>query len=74
VQKQIRITQHIFEGREIAVLCLECLIAGFSIYCIVARPEGYWVKVIQYTAFGLHFTALVLFGVFLLTFKMNKLF
>jgi hypothetical protein len=74
VQKQLSITQHFFEGREIAVLCLEGLVAGIAVYCILTRPGMQWVKVIQYIAFGLHFTVLVLFLVFMLTFKMNKLF
>ena len=73
-QKQFRITQPIFEGREIAVLCLEGLVAGIAVYYILVRPGVQWVKVVQYVVFGLHFTALVLFLVFMLTFKMNKLF
>jgi hypothetical protein len=74
VQKQLRITQHFFEGREIAVLCLEGLAAGIAVYYILMRPGVQWIKMVQYIAFGLHFTALVLFLVFMLTFKMNKLF
>jgi hypothetical protein len=74
VQKQIGITQHIVEAREIAVLCLEGLIAGMAIYAIFASPTPYWLKIMQYIIFGVHLSLLVLFLVFMLTFKMKKLF
>src|SRR5689334_6219883 len=57
VQKQLSITQHSFEGREIAVLLLEGLVLGISVYCIVVRPGMQWAKIVQYVVFGLHFTA-----------------
>ena len=74
VQKQLRITQHIFEMREMVVLCGEVLVVGVSIYTIVSTPMHFWLKMIQFVVFTLHLSALLLFAVFMLTFKMNKLF
>jgi len=74
ILQQFSITQHYFEVREIALLCLEGLVVGIAIYYILARPGVPWLKVAQYVVFGLHLTVGVLFLVFMLTFKMNKLF
>ena len=71
--KQLRITQHYFELREMIVLGLEVLFFGFSLYSIFAPSPGAWLTMIQYGIFGIHFFALLLFLIFMLTFKIKKL-
>ncbi|WP_301921745.1 hypothetical protein [Ferruginibacter sp.] len=73
LQKQIRINQHIIEGREIVVLGCELIVIACAVYSIVFKQWNGWVKGFQYIFFGIHLSALVLFLIFMLTFKMNKL-
>ena len=73
IQKQLSITQHIFESREIIVLCFEIAVVGVAIYAIMNSQWSGWVKIIQYIIFGIHFLALTTFFIFMLTFKMKKL-
>lgn len=73
IQNELRITQHTIETREIAVLTLEALFVAVSIYSISAIRFQYTLKIIQYIIFGLHFSSLILFLIFMLTFKINRL-
>lgn len=71
--KQMNITQHIIEGREIFVLGFEVLVIGCAVYSMVTGYSISWLKVIQYIFFGMHFSVLLLGLAFILTFKINKL-
>ena len=73
-QKQLSIRQHFFDTREIMVLCFEAIVVGCAVYCIVHRQWNNWLKVLQYLFIAIHVSVLLLFLVFMLSFKMNKLF
>jgi len=72
--KQLRIVQHIFEAREFIVLGLEMLVVAFATYSAITKQYGAWLKGIQYLAFGIHLAILIVFLLFMLTFKMKRLF
>jgi len=74
VLREIRVTQHFIETREIVVLSIEALIIAISVYSILSAFLNSWIKVAQYCIFGVHFLCLVLFLIFMLTFKMDRLF
>ena len=73
IQKQIRISQHIFEFREMSVLCFEIVVIGCAIYSHIFNIFSDWMKVIHLTLFGIHLCFLILFLAFMLTFKMKRL-
>jgi hypothetical protein len=73
IQKQVRISRHFFELREMFVLSLELILIGCAIYFISKNPAASFFKVFQYTFFGVHLLLLILGLIFMLTFKMNKL-
>ena len=74
IQHEISITQHIFEVREMLVLSLEVILIGCALYSLVTHQWNAWLKIIQYIFFGIHLIILIIFLIFMLTFKMNKLF
>ena len=74
IQHEISITQHIFEVREMLVLSLEVILIGCALYSLVTHQWNAWLKIIQYFFFGIHLIILISFLIFMLTFKMNKLF
>jgi len=74
IQKQFRISFHISDPMEIAVLCFEIAVIGVGVYSIVSKQNLNWINIIQKIVFGIHLSALILFLVFMLTFKITKLF
>ena len=74
VQKQLRIEYHIFEMREWMALLFEAAVAGISIYSIFAAQWTTGFRVLQYIFFGVHSLILILLLIFMLTFKMDRLF
>jgi hypothetical protein len=74
IQKQLRIEYHIFEMREWVVLLFEAAVAGISIYSIFASQWTTGFRVLQYIFFGIHSVILILLLIFMLTFKMDRLF
>ncbi|MCW3116077.1 MAG: hypothetical protein JWM28_159, partial [Chitinophagaceae bacterium] len=74
IQKQIRITQHSIEFREMIFLVIESLIVGISVYYILSSPLNHWIKVVQYIIFGLHWILTLLALAFMLTFRIKRLF
>lgn len=72
-QKELRITQHTFETREMLVLLLEAVLTGCALYSLVTHQWNTRLRVIQYIFFGIHLTTLIGFLVLMITFKMNKL-
>ena len=74
IQKQLRIEYHIFEMREWMVLGFELVVVGTSLYLISTKQWPGGIRVLAYIFFGLHLLVLILLAVFLLTFKMKRLF
>jgi len=73
VQKQLLIKQHLFGVTEILALVFEMIVIASAIYFLVSKKAGNWVVILQYVFFGIHLLVLVLFFVFMLTFKMKRL-
>ena len=73
VQKQLRIEQHYIEFREIIGLCFELLVIGCTVYSFITRQWDNGIRIAQYIFFGIHLAVLLLFLIFTLTFKMNRL-
>lgn len=74
VFKQFRIKTHFYELREMAVLFFEILILVSSLYAIFLDVLPKWIAVIEYGFFVLHLIVLILCLIFILTFKIRKLF
>jgi hypothetical protein len=73
IQKQIRITQHILDLREISVLGFEMMMLGCTIYALMGKAEYTWLRFLQYIFWTIHFMCLLAFLVFMLIFKIKKL-
>jgi hypothetical protein len=74
IQKQLQITQHIFEAREMIFLGLEALIVIVSIYSIVSHFHiNRWLLITQYSFYSIQFVSLLLLLLFMFFFKMNRL-
>lgn len=71
--KNLSIQQHYLEFREICALYLEACIFIFAFYSVIGFYNNI-LKVINYIGFGLHFLALLGILIFILLFKINKLF
>jgi hypothetical protein len=71
--REMHIKEHTIELREIIVLSFEVVVIGCAIYSVVTKQEDSWIRVIQYIFFGIHFSALMLALIFMLTFKLNRL-
>jgi hypothetical protein len=74
IQKQLRIEYHIFEMREWAALSFEVIVFGISIYAIVTKQWTGGLRIFAYIFFGIHLLALLLMVIFVMTFKMKRLF
>jgi hypothetical protein len=74
VNKNLHIQQHYFEWREAFVLCAEACLIISAIYAIIGFHEIIIVKWMNYFGFGLHFLALIAMLIFMVTFKMERLF
>ncbi len=73
LQKQIRITQHYFELREFVVLSSEVIVIASAV-CSLLMRQIQWLSVAQVVILSVHLIALLVFFVFMITFKMKKLF
>ena len=74
IQKQLRITQHIFELRETIALTLEVVVIGCSIYSLLVSEQTAWLSTANLFILIVHLLMLLAFLVFMLTFKMKKMF
>ena len=72
--KQLTISQHYFEFREMSVVFVEVLFFALSAYSLLNSPVTKWIKFLEYFIFGTHLTAIIALLIFGLTFKMNRLF
>lgn len=73
IQKQLRIMQHYIDTQEMVILGAEVVVIATAVYFINTAYQHQWVKILQYIFFGIHLAALLLFVVFMLTFKINRL-
>lgn len=73
IQKQIRIQQHVVELRETLVLAFEISVASLSSYSLMEDPVK-WVWVSHVIFSVTHLLAALAFFIFMLTFRMRKLF
>jgi hypothetical protein len=71
--RQLKVTHHYIETREIIVLGFEIIVIACAVYAIVTGQKSNLLKVMQYVFFGIHLTVLIAALIFFLTFKMNKL-
>lgn len=74
VNKQLRISQHVFELRETITLVAECLFAATAVYTVLSSKANVFFSMLQYIIFGLHFIALLLLFIYMCMFKMKRLF
>lgn len=72
-QKQFRISQHFIDPLEITILFFEISVLVFAVYSILSKQSINWLMILQKIIFGIHLSALILFLVFMLTFKINRL-
>ncbi len=73
LQQQVRISQHVTDLPEIAVLCLEVGVIGCAAFAMKNIQYKSWLTIIQYLVFGIHTLALICFLLFMLFFKMNRM-
>jgi hypothetical protein len=73
IQKQLRISQHIFDGKEVLGLLLELIVVACGIYVLSKNHAVTFFKAVQYSFFSIHLLLLIIGLIFMLTFKMNKL-
>jgi hypothetical protein len=73
VQNEVWSTKQNIEGRERAFVCVELIVIILSICTLLSSRVYSWLKITQYIIFALHLTGLLLFFIFMLTFKMNRL-
>jgi hypothetical protein len=72
--KQLRISQHYYDSREIIFLCIECFFAGITIYSIIVNATNPFFNIMKYVIYGIHLAAMLALLLFMVTFKMNRLF
>lgn len=73
IQKQLRITQHLFDTAEIIMVGFEMILIASTVYLLVSKKAINWIVLLQYVFFAIHLLALLLFFVFMLCFKMKRL-
>ena len=71
---KLRPLKRLTERRELIVLLIECIIVAAAIYTIMSTSLPGWLTIVQYIIFAIHALLLVLFLIFMLTFKIKKLF
>ena len=72
--QQFRSTVHYLEFREVAVLAVEVLIIASACYSLIIQHPHQLFKVAQQVFFGIHLLCSILLLIFMLTFRINKLF
>jgi hypothetical protein len=74
VIRQLQIQQHYFDNREIMILLFEVVVIVIAAKYIFSIQKSQGFKVMQSVIYGIHFLMLILGLVFMLTFKITKLF
>ena len=73
VQKAIRVQRLIIETREIIVIAAELLVTAVGIVVVLNAFNIKWLRFFNYLVFGVHLLVLLLFLLFMLTFKIKRL-
>lgn len=71
---QLRIQQHTIELREVVVLIFEVMVAASALYNTISAGNYKSLRILQYIFFGLDITILIAALIFMLTFKITRLF
>lgn len=71
---EMQVQQHFFEFREVAFLFFAIIIAGSALYKILSAGQLKWLTILQYIFYGIDLTILIAALIFMLTFKITKLF
>ncbi len=71
--RQMQITQHIYEMREMLGLLFEVVVIACAIMYILSSQRTGGLKIMQYVFYGIHLIVLVLGLVFMMTFKITRL-
>ena len=74
VWDKLRPLKRLTETRELIVLFIESVIVVLAIHAISSTSLAKWLTILQYIIFAIHELLLILFLIFMLTFKMKKLF
>ena len=72
-QKAIRVQRLIIETREIIVVAAELLVIAVGIFVVLNAFNIKWLRFFNYLVFGVHLLVLLLFLLFMLTFKIKRL-
>ncbi len=73
ITRQLKIQHHIIETREIIFLSFELMVIIVSVYHLVSGIKYKWVEVMQYFVFVIHLLLILASLVYMLMFKMKKL-
>ena len=73
VQKAIRVQRLIIETREIIVIAAELVVIAVGSFWVLSAFDSKWLRFFNYLVFGVHLLVLLLFLLFMLTFKIKRL-
>ena len=73
VQKAIRVQRLIIETREIIVIAAELLVIAVGIFVVLNAFNVKWLRFFNWLVFGVDLLVLLLFLLFMLTFKIKRL-
>ena len=71
---EIQVQQHAIELREIVVLIFEVIVAVSALYNIISANYNKPLRILQHIFFGVDLIVLITALIFMLTFKITKLF
>ena len=74
VWDKMRPLQRVTDCRELIVLLLESLCVAAAVHAAIAAPLSHRLVIVQYIIFAFHAILLLLFVIFMFTFKIKKLF
>ncbi len=73
ITRQMQIEQHIIEAKEVLILLFEVIVIACAVFYIIGGQKNIGLKVLQYVFYGTHLIAMILFFIFMVTFKINRL-
>lgn len=71
---EIIIRQNSPESRELVFVCFIFIVAGSALYKIISASHLKWLAILQYVFFGIDVAILIAALIFMLTFKISRLF
>ncbi len=73
IVRQLQIEQHIIETKEVLILLGEVVVIACGLIFILSSQKNIGLKVAQYAFYGIHLIAMILFFIFMVTFKINRM-